>query len=325
MKGLGKNRWLFLGFVLVLVVLYLLSSTNLILHDKKTEIYPISVIVEKTSDEDYEKLRKGMDRAAEEFHVDLSFITLYEPNDQNQQLQLISREISDGARAVILSPANPVEAGIGLETMVLNSPLIILGNMLPARQVKVGISIDYQEAGRLLGEAARENSSALPVYVLTEGLEYGYAREIYDGVCQVLEKIGCVPVLHTIRSPEDCRRLIESTVYPQKQAAVLIALDEESLERAAGIMEDSTVYAENIRALYGIGGTTRLLNYLDKGIIRGMAVHNWFDEGYLSIEKAVSAIQGESWEKEEITMEVYYITREDLRKPAYEKMLYPID
>ena len=94
MKRVEKNRWLFLAFVLVLVVLYLLSSTNLILHDKKTEIFPISVIVEKTSDEDYEKLRKGMDRAAEEFHVDLSFITLYEPNDQTQQFQLISREIS---------------------------------------------------------------------------------------------------------------------------------------------------------------------------------------------------------------------------------------
>lgn len=320
-----KNRLLIGGFSAVLVLLYLLSSTNLILHDKKTEILPISVIVEEASDEGYEKLRKGMDRAAEELHVDLNFITLYQPHDQEQQLQLISREMNDGARAVILSPAVPAQAGIELEGMVLNSPLVILGHILPASQVRAGVSINYQEAGEFLGRAARENPPELPVYLITEGLDYGYAREIYDGIRQELEAGGYHTVLVTVSSLEDCRRLVESTVYPKKQESVMIALDKNSLEMAARILEDSSVYAENIRALYGIGGTTRLLNYLDKGLIRGMVVHNWFDEGYLSIEKAVSIIQGEGGEKEEITMEAYYITKEDLRDPAYEKMLYPID
>lgn len=320
-----KNK-LFIGvFSAVLILLYLLSSTNLILHDKKTEIFPISVIVEETSDEDYEKLRKGMDRAAEELHVDLSFITLYQSHDQEQQLQLIFREISDGARAVVLSPAKPEEAGIALETMVLNSPLIILGHILPAQQVMAGISIDYREAGQLLGKAACENPPELPVYLLTEGLDYGYAQEIYDGIVQELEREGRLFSLCTAASAEECRRLIESTVYPQKQETVIIALDKNSLERAARVLEDSTVYADNICALYGIGGTTRLLNDLDKGLIQGMVVHNWFDEGYLSIEKAVSMITGENGEKEEIVMESYYIIKEDLRDPAYEKMLYPID
>ena len=307
-----KNKLFIGGFCIVLIFLYLLSSTNLILHDKKTEILPISVIVEETSDEDYEKLRKGMDRAAEEFHVDLNFITLYQSHDQEQQLQLISREMSDGARAVILSPAKPEEAGIGLEEMVLNSPLVILGHILPASQVMAGVSIDYQEAGRLLGKAARENPKELPVYLLTEGLDYGYAREIYDGIRHEL-------------AADDCRSLIENTVYPQKQESVLIALDKNSLEMAAKVMEDSTVYQENIRALYGIGDTTRLLNFLDKGIIRGLVAHNRFDEGYLSIEKAVAVITGGYSEREELIMESYYITREELRNPIYEKMLYPID
>lgn len=320
-----KNKLFISVFSAVLILLYLLSSTNLILHDKKTEILPISVIVEETSDEDYEKLRKGMDRAAEEFHVDLNFITLYQPHDQKQQLQLISREMSDGARAVILSPAVPAQAGIQLEEMVLSSPLIILGHILPAPQVRAAVSIDYQEAGRFLGNAARENPKEFPVYLLTEGLDYGYAREIYDGIRQELEAGGYNTILSTISSLEDCRRLVESTVYPQKQESVMIALDKNSLEMAARILEDSSVYAENIRALYGIGGTTRLLNYLDKGLVRGMVVHNWFDQGYLGIEKAVASIKGESGEKEEIIMEAYYITKEDLRDPAYEKMLYPID
>ena len=55
-------------------------------------------------------------------------------------------------------------------------------------------------------------------------------------------------------------------------------------------------------------------------------VHNWFDEGYLSVEKAVEAIQeGGGIKEQQIVMEAFYITREELRDTRYEKMLYPID
>lgn len=307
----------------VLVLLYLLSSTDLILHEKKAEIYPVSVIVEDSSDEDYEKLRKGMDQAAEEFHVDLNFITLYEPNDQEQQLQLISREISDGAQAVIFSPAAPAQAAQALDEMVLNSPLVVLGNLFPHSQILCGISIDYMEAGRLLGEAAGAIAGDYPVYLITQGLDYGYARELNDGIRRALghRKI----TLYSLNSQDDCRKLIESTVYPHSQRVILIALDEKSLGEAAYVLEESSVYKEQVRGLFGIGGTNKILNYLDKGVIRGLVVHNWFDEGYLSVEKAVEAIQEGGGLREQITLEAHYITKEDLRDPEYEKMLYPID
>ena len=317
-----KAYRLFLGiWAAVLVLLYVLSSTNLILHEKKAEIYPVSVIVEDSSDEDYEKLRKGMDRAAQEFHVDLSFITLYKRNDQSQQINLVAREISDGAKAVILSPACPGEAVARLDEMVLNSPLVILGNSFPHAQAVSGISIDYMEAGKLLGQAVRGDGLGGRVCLLTEGLEYGYGMELKDGIGQALS--GCPLEVCLIRSDDDLRKVIREGAYPGREA-VLIALDEKSLEKAAAMLEEESLSGQTA-GLYGIGGTTRVLNYLDKGVIRGMIVHNRFDEGYLSVEKAVEAIQGGGSAKEQIDMEAYYITREDLRNPDYEKMLYPID
>ena len=321
----GRHDLFFGVSISVLVLLYLMSSTDLIIHEKKVEIYPVSVIVEDTSDEDHEKLRKGMDRAAEEFHVDLSFITLYERNDQEQQISLIAREISDGAEAVILSPARPSDAIARLDGMVLNSPLIILGERFPLNQAADGISIDYMEDGKMLGDAVRQNPSDIPVYLLTEGLDCGYAQEISDGIWQALEGSDYQIRYHILQAEDDCRKLIEELVYPHPQRAVLVALDEKSLEKAAGILAESNVYSQQTQGLYGIGGTNRVLNYLDQGIIKGLVVHNWFDEGYLSVEKAVKAIQEGGGEREQITMEAYYITREDLRDPRYEKMLYPID
>ena len=102
-----KILWVLLPAVLV--ILFLLSSTDLIIKEKKTEIYPVSVIISDTSDDYFTNFRKGVDKAAEEYNVDVSFITLYEKSDQDQQLDLVKREINDGSMAVVLVPVKPEE------------------------------------------------------------------------------------------------------------------------------------------------------------------------------------------------------------------------
>lgn len=37
-----QEAWLMAGFGVILILLYLLSSTNLIIKERKTEIYPVS-------------------------------------------------------------------------------------------------------------------------------------------------------------------------------------------------------------------------------------------------------------------------------------------
>ena len=47
----------------MLILLFLLSSTDLIIKEKKTEIYPVSVIIGETTDDYYTNFRKGVDKA----------------------------------------------------------------------------------------------------------------------------------------------------------------------------------------------------------------------------------------------------------------------
>ena len=75
-----KMLWIFYG--LILVLLFLLSSTDLIIKEKETQVYVISVIIEDSSDDNYVNFRKGMDRAAIDLNADVSFITLYDKGNQ---------------------------------------------------------------------------------------------------------------------------------------------------------------------------------------------------------------------------------------------------
>ncbi|MEG0565701.1 MAG: sugar ABC transporter substrate-binding protein, partial [Hungatella sp.] len=92
-----------------------------------------------------------------------------------------------------------------------------------------------------------------------------------------------------------------------------------SLTRMAEILDENPIYREGIRGFYGMGTTLETLNYLDEGIIDGMIVANDFIQGYLSVEKAVEAIQN-TGTHETIQNEYFYI-----RKKEYQKLLYPID
>ena len=70
--GVRKKKELVLWGILCvgLILLYLLSSTDWIIKEKEVEVYPVSLIISNTSDDNYVNFRKGVDRAAVEYNVD---------------------------------------------------------------------------------------------------------------------------------------------------------------------------------------------------------------------------------------------------------------
>ena len=320
----------------ILIILFLLSSTDLIIKEKKTEIYPVSVIIGDTTDDYYTNFRKGVDKAASEYNADVNFITMYENGDAGEQMELLTREIADGAKAVVLAPFKQEECRTMLQGMVLSCPLIVIGNILPGDWAMTGISQDCYEAGKMLGEAiAEENTPDKPVFLFTEGLEYGYNREVYEGILGALSQAGFqahlyemhkkgMPEVPAEENGELFRRTMEENMYPGSGEAIIAALDVNSLDLTAGIIAGSTVYGKYLPSLYGFGSTTKLLNQMDRGIIKGLIVSNQFDAGYLSVVKAVEAIEKRG-DREQIMLESYYIEKEDLKEKYFEKILYPIE
>ena len=313
--GVRKKKELVLWGILCmgLILLYLLSSTDWIIKEKEAEVYPVSLIISDTSDDDYVNFRKGVDQAAVEYNVDVSFITLYEKDNLAQQMELVRREAADGAGAVILEPVDELECRQYLEENTYGTPIILLGELSPDEEVKGAVHMDWTAAGRKLGEAiAAEQSPDLPVWIFADNPYIGKAGEMKQGLTEVLEKQG---FSYTI---------VPRGTDPGSGTAVVAALDFASTAEAAEIVGGSSVYGKYISGLYGVGMMPSLLDQLDKGTIRGLVVTNQFDAGYFAVKKAVQAIEKEQ-ERSQFSLESYYIEKDELRSKKYEKMLYPID
>lgn len=323
---MGKKEGFLWGILAgVLVILYLLSSTDFIIKERKTEIYPVSIVIGDTLDEYYVNFRKGVEQAADEYNADVSFITLFDKEDAAQQLELVGREMEDGAKAVILEPLDMAACIGALEKNMPASPLILMEGTSAGEQARCSISPDYFEQGEKLGTAIlSEHAEEIPIYVFTEKLKSGRTKEMYEGLLSVLSGRGGLVTLVEEEAEDTFRRVIETTVYPGSGLAVIAALDARSTDKAAEIISGSPVYGRYITGLYGTGTTPAILNQMDKGIIKGLVISNEFEQGYLCVENAVQAIEKKK-NTESIRLESYYIEKADLRDRFIEKTLYPIE
>ena len=323
MSGKEKTGWC--AAIVFLVLLYLLSSTDLIIKEKKKEICRVSVIVDSVDDSYYGNFRAGTRMAEKKYQADVNFITLYAENDEKQQEELIMREVKDGTNAIILAPVQEDPAVMQLDEISPGCPVIFLGSSTIGNSVACSISVDRYEMGWMLGEKIAENEKPMiPVCLFTEGLSYTGNTDVYDGIRSALGKAGFSVTVIEKSFDDTYRQAIEETVYPENGNFIAVGLDVGALSDLADILEGSSVYREHVTALYGIGSTTELLNKMDKGIVKGLMTWNRFDEGYLSVEKAVQAAGGE-WKEDQITLVPEYIDAAALKSGIYEKLLYPME
>ena len=327
MKKRVNFFWIIYG--VVLAVLFLVSSTDLIIKEEEAKIYPISVIIGDTIDENYVNFRKGMERAAMEFNGDVSFITLYEKGNIRQQRELMQREQEDGSRALIVDLVDGGMLSEMREEGLLSVPVICIngeGETAAGMNNAAVLTFDYYDMGHKLGEEIlKEHPMAKRVHLL-EAEDFDISGSLFSqGLSRALEGAGCeaLPTRLLYGDKQPPEMLIELS-EGEPGELIFAAADPESLLAAAQILAEREEAAGYVDGLYGRGNTVPILNFLDRGIIQGLCVTDDFSSGYLSVKTAVELAENRSVEN--ITyLESYYIRREDLRNEKYEKMLYPIE
>ena len=318
---IGKHgKLLIFLYIVFLIILFLMCSTDLIIREPEREIYQIAVIIEDVRSDNYSNFRKGMDQAAMEFNVDVRFITLYEKLDVEQQMELMDREEQDGADALIVVPAD--EEQINGKQMTI--PVIFLRSGLGGASMG-SIIVDYENMGELLAgkisEDIKENSTVL--LLTNPAKQSDMDRMFIKGAEAALSADGYSTQTVNIKDEDGMLASLVTLEVWQKRNAVILAENQEILTEMAGIMADDSEAAAHVRGLYGRGNTVPILNYMDRGYIDGICVTDDFSIGYLSVREAVQELEGS--DSSYIVMDSYYIEKEDLREPSYEKVLFPIE
>ncbi len=307
-------------YIVCLVVLFLMCSTDLIIREPERQIYQIAVIIEDVRSDNYSNFRKGMDLAAAELNADVRLITLYEKLDVKEQMDLMDREQQDGTDALIVVPVE--EEQVSARQMTI--PVILMRAGVAEAAGASNVIVDYEKMGEQLArEILKEQPADVPVYVLTDPAgQSDMDRLFLKGSDAVFQEAGR-SVQRILRGEEE--RFYTTLEQPgtEAQKVVILAENQDILTEAAGVVAGSEAVADAVGGLYGRGTTMAILNYLDRGVITGICVTDEFSVGYYSVREAVRALEGAG--SVPTVMESYYIDKKDLRDPAFEKMLFPIE
>ena len=304
-------------YIVCLVVLFLMCSTDLIIREPERQIYQIAVIIEDVRSDNYSNFRKGMDLAAAELNADVRLITLYEKLDVKEQMDLMDREQQDGTDALIVVPVE--EEQVSARQMTI--PVILMRAGVAEAAGASNVIVDYEKMGEQLArEILKEQPADVPVYVLTDPAgQSDMDRLFLKGSDAVFQEAGR-SVQRILRGEEE--RFYTTLEQPgtEAQKVVILAENQDILTEAAGVVAGSEAVADAVGGLYGRGTTMAILNYLDRGVITGICVTDEFSVGYYSVREAVRALEGAG--SVPTVMESYYIDKKDLRDP---KMLFPIE
>ena len=307
-------------YIVCLVVLFLMCSTDLIIREPERQIYQIAVIIEDVRSDNYSNFRKGMDLAAAELNADVQLITLYEKLDVKEQMDLMDREQQDGTDALIVVPVE--EEQVSAKQMTI--PVILMRAGVAEAAGAGNVIVDYEKMGEQLArEILKEQPADVPVYVLTDPAgQSDMDRLFLKGSDAVFQEAGR-SVQRILRG--EAERFYTMLEQPGAEAkkVVILAENQDILTEAAGVVAGSEAVADAVGGLYGRGTTMAILNYLDRGVITGICVTDEFSVGYYSVREAVRALEGAG--SVPTVMESYYIDKKDLRDPAFEKMLFPIE
>lgn len=325
----GKEKFFWISYSMVLVLLFLLSSTDLIIKEEEAKIHPVSVIVEADSDDNYVNFKKGMDLAAVELNADINFITLYEQGNRKQQEELLLREQQDGSRALIVAPVNR-EAVIRMQDENrIFLPLVFINSEAGKEdeaEKTATVTFDYAAMGRDMGkEIAAGSQPEEKIYILENKAMSEAGRKFAEGIRSgITESGGSAAAAYTWQPQSGKGNALEEMTKGWTQKIIIAAPEPESLMEAAQLIQETEKGEFWVCGLYGRGGSVPILNLLDKGIIKGLSVTDDFSAGYLSVKAAIELAEGKKAETEKY-LDSYYIRQGDLRDEKYEKILYPVE
>ncbi len=307
-----------IGFI-ILILLYILSATNLILKDEKRPVYQVLFLL-KDNNEIYTNMKKGIEKAASEYNVDANIVSLYSTNNKKKQTELIKESKSNAYNAIVLEPYID-----SLWEENYDIPFVIIGDE-KYNFKHSSLKLDYKKADiDLVRNIKLKHNKIDRVILFLYGLDYYSNKITYETIKNEFERDKIyVNLINYKYNEKNLEQNIKRLVNNKDEKTILIAGDRSSFLDVTKILAANSTYNKYIEGLYGVGHTTYLLNKLDEGVISGLMAWDDYSVGYLSLSLAVRMSNKEILSDDYI-LEAKFIDRLNLTDKSNMRFLYPIE
>ena len=283
-------------------------------HHRPT-LLEMSVIL-RDGDGAVSTMRKGMEQAAKDLNVELRFLTPSEDNSAAEQVELLEREVTGAAPAILLIPSDRETLGSAVSAAAGKTTLVTLETDMSAWGAAAAISADHQALGEALGTAALNGVPAGGTVLLLDSLPGDNGiRQRLEAATAVLEREG--------RQVRICRWTCGSTSFGDilriERPSAVIAFEAAALSDMAELSKGEPAFP----LLYGCGSTAGIAAALEKSRVTAITAVNVFSAGYLAVEAGAKLARHENWTGVS-TVGFSIVRKETMYDSDNQKLLFPV-
>ena len=313
---MSRKAWLQLVLPLIgLSVLFWLLAFAPGEKHHQPPLLEMSVIL-RDGDGAVSTMRKGMEQAAQDLNVELRFLIPAEDNSAVQQAQLLEREVTGAASAVLLIPADREALGDAVSAAAGKTTLVTVETDMTAWGAAASITMDHQELGAALGAAALNGVPEGGTVLLLDSLPGDNGiRERMEAAKAVLERGG--------RQARVYKWDPDTTSLPDilriERPRAIIAFEAAALANVAELSRGEDAFP----LLYGCGSTSGIAAALEKGRVTAITAVNVFSAGYLAVEAAAALARHEDWTAA-APVAFSIVRQENMYDSDNQKLLFPV-
>ncbi len=287
----------------------------------------VAVIAKSVNSDFFRNMKNGVESAATEYNVRVTFEGPENEEDYLSQNALIANAVKNGADAILLSSIDYHKTNDTVNEAVKNGVKVItVDSGISSELVSQFIGTDNRAAGKTAGLAAVSGfASEAKIFIgivnCTEETDNGKQRE--EGF---REAIAAVP-----NAEITAIAVTDSNTESAKEGALKLLREHPQINVLVGFNEWLTLgvgeairESEAARRLRGIGFDTNVLSVsmLETGEMNALVVQNPFAIGYLGVMNAARLIGGETLDSPEFYTEVLVVNKENMFDEDVQKLLF---
>lgn len=320
-----KNRLYFGMIIAFLVAIVVWTSYQMWNVGKEEEAHKVSVIVENSGLDRWSLMRQGLEQAARDYNIDLNYVSTSGFDGVSAELDVVRREIENGAKGIIVQMASGGNTE-DIAEVALKASVVLIETDVTPEDLYVVVGPDNIRMGTALAKAVTEDFgpelSDRKIGILSGNQKQLAMQQRFSGVTDSLADEGA-QVAWCIEGTAEQEKEAFGAMLRETPVDILIVLGNDELEMvmdefAAGEPTDGKC------VVYGVGSSEKTVYYLDKGWIDTLVVLNEFNMGYQSMEAIAGQLIYHTDVVEKCEVDYLVVDRTNLYDEDIQKILFPI-
>lgn len=305
--------------IVVLVLLFLISSTDYVWQEKEVQVSNLSVITEWSQDSTDTNFAQGAQKAAQLHHADLRYLNQREYAAQQMDVQtLVQREIENGCQGILLQCSSQQTAQEIMENIPVGVPVVLYGVCVDVPRVKSVLQIDEaQAAEKIAEEVLLQRTKGQTVTLVLHPDSSDLAKRLHQQLEELFLQAGVLCSNVVLNEMAETEALAKGLAA--QGGNMVVSCDAEVLEAVAIVCRRYTLDLP----LFGMGWSGEIRKELESGYIYGTLVEDSYLGGYLGVQTLSGFVTGDNLSEQRYSIQTVWVTGETVYDREKEAILFP--